>query len=168
MTQPIIFQWDGEVMKPLTRFHNICNAEFTIGEMYRMETIEERSIVSHRHYFAALHSLWLNMPERASHQFPSEEHLRKHCLIMTGFRDERSFVASSKAEALRLAAFIRPVDEYAVVSVHEATVLVWTAQSQSMKAMGKKRFQDSKQAVLDFAADLVGVTVEASQQNVAA
>jgi hypothetical protein len=37
-----------------------------------------------------------------------------------------------------------------------------------MKAMGKKRFQDSKQAVLDFAADLVGVTVEASQQNVAA
>lgn len=166
MSAPIVFQWDGEAMKPLPRFHNVCNAEFTIGELYRMEAIEERSVVSHRHYFAALHDLWLNVPERISMQFPSDEHLRKHCLVMTGFRDERSFVAASKAEALRLAAFIRPVDEYAIVSVHEATVLVWTAQSQSMKAMGKARFQQSKQAVLDYAADMVGVTAAAA--NVAA
>ena len=144
-------------MEPLSRFHNVCNDAFTVGEVYRMEVIEERSIVSHRHYFATLHDLWMNLPETAAISFPSDEHFRKHCLIMTGFRDERSFVAASKAEALRLAAFVKPLDEYAIVSVHEATVLVWTAQSQSARAMGKVKFQQSKQAVLDYASELVGV-----------
>ena len=57
-------------------------------------------------------------------------------------------MAASRAEALRLAAFIRPMDEYAVVSASEAVVTVWTAQSQSLRAMGKERFKASKDAVL--------------------
>ena len=32
-----------------------------------------------------------------------------------------------------------------------------TAQSQSFRAMGKQRFQESKQAVLDILAELIGV-----------
>ena len=39
--------------------------------------------------------------------------------------------------------------EYAVVTVREAVVRVYTAQSQSVKAMGAKAFQDSKTKVLD-------------------
>lgn len=61
-------------------------------------------------------------------------------------------VASSKAEALRLAAFIKPMDGYVEVSVRESVVIVFTAESQSMKSMGKERFQASKTAVLELLA----------------
>ena len=67
------------------------------------------------------------------------------------------FVASSKAEATRLAAFLRPIDDYAVVSVDHCVVTVWTAQSQSMKAMGKEAFQESKTKVLDYVGSLLGI-----------
>jgi hypothetical protein len=62
---------------------------------------------------------------------------------------------------VRLAAFIRPTDEYAIVDVKESVVTVWTAQSQSMKAMGKEAFGKSKVAVLEFAAGMIGTTPEA-------
>lgn len=156
MTAPIFFRWSGEAMEPLPRFHNICNAEFTVGEVYRLQVEEERSQVSHNHYFATLHEKWLSLPETLVVQFASDEHLRKHALIMCGYRDERSFVCSSKAEALRLAAFLKPVDEYAVISVAECAVIMWTAKSQSRKAMGGKLFQKSKQDVLDFVDALLG------------
>jgi hypothetical protein len=156
MTAPILFRWSGETMEPLPRFHNICNAEFTVGEVYRMQVEEERSQVSHNHYFAELHEKWLSLPENTVLQFASDEHLRKHALIMTGYRDERSFVCASKAEALRLAAFLKPVDEYAVISVAECAVIMWTAKSQSRKAMGGKVFQKSKQDVFDFVDALLG------------
>jgi hypothetical protein len=50
------------------------------------------------------------------------------------------------------------MDDFAVVIVREAVVLVWTAKSQSVKAMGAKDFQQSKSDVLDFLADLIGVS----------
>jgi hypothetical protein len=59
-----------------------------------------------------------------------------------------------------LAAFVRPTDDFAIVTATGATVTVWTAKSQSVKAMGGKDFQVSKQAVLDVIADLIGVSPE--------
>ena len=70
----------------------------------------------------------------------------------------RSIVASSKAEALRVAAFIRPVDEFAVVTVIEAVVTIYTAKSQNMRAMGKKGFRASADAVLDFVSAMIGTS----------
>lgn len=145
-------------MQPLPRFHNVVNQEFTVGEVYRMEVIAERSINSHRHYFAALHEIWLNLPDDEAVKFATAEHLRKHCLIMTGYRDERKFAASSPAEARKIAAFIKPRDEYAIVSVAGNVVIEWTAKSQSMKAMGGPTFQKSKSDVLDFASAMIGVS----------
>lgn len=154
---PILYTWNGEAMVPLARFHNRVNADFTVGEVYRMTAAEERSLVSHRHYFAQLHEIWMNLPDELAAQFPSSEHLRKHCLCMTGFRNERKLVASSVAEARKIAAWIRPRDEYAIVSTAENVVVEWTAQSQSTKAMGKARFQESKTKVLDFASEMIGL-----------
>jgi hypothetical protein len=74
-----------------------------------------------------------------------------------GRRYERTIVCASKAEAQRVAAFIKPMDEYAVVLAQEATVTVYTAKSQSMRAMGKEAFQASKDAVLGVLADMIGV-----------
>lgn len=162
---PILYRWDGEAMVPLARFHNTANANFVVGEHYRMEAIEERSRVSHNHFFACVHDAWLNLPDKIATDFPTEEALRKHALIMTGFREERKFVASSPIEARKIAAFIKPRDEYAIISVNGNIVIEWTAKSQSIKAMGKAAFQDSKDKVLGFVADLIGVAPETLAAN---
>lgn len=159
MSAPLVFQWNGEGMVPLKRFHNIANAEFVVGEFYRCEVVEERSLISHRHFFASVHEYWLNLPEHLAHQFPTDEHLRKFALIKSGYADQRQIVCASKAEAQRLRAFVAPMDSYAVVTAQEAVVTVWTAQSQAMKAMGRKLFQKSKDDVLGFCEALVGARI---------
>lgn len=154
-TPALVFEWNGEAMVPLRRFHNLANAEFTVGERYRMDVQEQRSLISHNHYFATLQQIWESLPERYGDRIPSVEHMRKWALIRTGYRDERSIVCASKAEAARVAAFVKPMDDFALVVAHEAAVIVWTAKSQSMRAMGAKEFQASKQAVLDYCNALI-------------
>ena len=156
---PIPFVWSEaeKAFRPLPRFHNVASASYGDGEVVMLAPIEERSAKNHNHYFACIHQAWLNLPEDLAERLPTEEHLRKHALIKTGFADHRQFVCSSKAEAVRFAAFLRPLDEYAIVTVSEAVVTVYTAQSQSMRAMGKERFQDSKDRVLSFLAGLIQV-----------
>jgi len=151
-----MFQWDGEAMRPMRS--RLADREYVVGEKYRLGVIEDRSANSHSHYFAALHEAWTNLPDDQAERFPTVEHLRKYALIQSGFRDERSIACASKAEALRVAAFIKPMDEYAVVIVREAVVLVYTAKSQSMKAMGKAAFQESKSKVLEIVSIMIGVT----------
>ena len=151
----IAFEWDGIAMVPQPRFQQRCDDDFVVGELYRLEVKEARSIASHNQYFAAIQEYWLNLPEIFGDRFPTADHLRKFALIKCGYYDERSIVASSRAEALRLSAFVKPMDDFAVVTVNEAMVQVFTAKSQKMKAMGKKTFQQSKSDVLDFLEGLV-------------
>lgn len=156
---PMTFRWDGEAMVPMPRFHNMANARFVVGETYTLVEHQERSDISHRHYFASVKKAWDNLPEIYADQpwAQSPEHLRKFCLIRAGYSDSHTLVCSSKAEAQRVARFMRPIDEYAVVTVQEATVTRFTAQSQSYRAMGKDEFQRSKELVLDQLAHLIGV-----------
>lgn len=162
---PIIYTWNGEAMEPLPRFHNLVNAEFVVGERYRLSEDNERSRATHNHFFAAVQDAWETLPEHMAERFATSKHLRKWALIKCGYRDERSIVCASKAEAQRLAAFIKPMDEFAVVVVTEAMVTVCTAKSQSRKAMGGKDFQDSKQAVLDYLDGLIGTERGALAKN---
>lgn len=156
MNAALPFRWTGEVMEPLRSFAKRCDAEFTVGEVYNLEAIEERSAASHRHYFASVNEAWQNLPENLVEQFQTSEHLRKWCLIRAGYAEHRNIVAASKAEAQRIAAFVKPMDSYAVVTVRDSVVTVYTAESQSMKAMGKQRFQESKDAVLSLLAAMIG------------
>lgn len=158
--RPVIFEWNGDAMVPLQRFASLCDRQFAVHERYTLVPHEERSSASHRHFFAALFDCWLNLPEDQAQRWPSVEHFRKWLLIQAGYADERSIACPSKAAALKVAAFVKPMDEYAVVAVSESVVKVFTAQSQSTRAMGPKVFQESKQKVLDIAADLVGVKPE--------
>lgn len=162
---PLTFTWDGEAMYPLPRLAKIADERFVIGERYTLDEVHERSSASHRQYFAAIRESWLNLPEHIADRFATPEHLRKWCLVKCGYHDERSIVCSSKAEAQRLAAFIRPMDDFAVVAVSEAVVSAYTAKSQSYRAMGKKEFQASKQAVLDYLDSLLGVDPGETQRN---
>jgi hypothetical protein len=154
---PITYQWNGEAMVPMRRFQKACDQQFVIGEFYRLEPIEERSAQSHRHYFACINDAWLNLRDEMAGRFITPEHLRKYALVKAGYCDERTIVCSSKAEAHRLAAFIKPMDEFAVVLVFDATVRVYTAKSQSLRAMGKKDFQESKDKVLEIVSEMIGV-----------
>ena len=157
------FRWDGEVMIP--RVPGVAQRQYEVGETYRLEVREERSTNSHNHFFASINEGWLNLPEHVAERFPTPDHLRKYLLIRTGYRDERTIVATSKAEAQRIAAFIRPMDEFAVVTVREATVAVYTAKSQSVRAMGAREFAASKTAVLDALAAMIGVERKALEAN---
>lgn len=163
----MLFEWDGEAMVPRPGFAKRCDEMYTVGEIYRMEVREERSFISHRHFFASVHEAWLNLPEDLSERFATPDHLRKYALIKAGFRDERSFACGSKAEAVKLAAFLQPFDDYAVVVVRESTVISYTAKSQSMKAMGKADFQRSKDAVLAVCAEMIGVQPQALESRAA-
>jgi hypothetical protein len=156
---PLWFEWNGEVMVPVSR--RPAQQQFEVRHRYRLEHREERSSASHQHYFACIAAAWESLPPDAADRFATPEHLRKWALIKAGYRDERSFICASKAEAQRLAVFIRPMDDFAVVSVAGTGVVVLTAKSQSMKAMGKADFQASKDAVLDIIAQFLGVPTEA-------
>ena len=158
MNAPIIFRWDGDAMVPVNRrFAKACDERFVVGAEYPLEAYEHRSSASHRHYFAAIYEAWSSLPEGMGDRFPNPEHLRKFALIRCGYRDERTIVAASKAEALRLAAFIRPMDDFAIVTTDGATVTVWTAKSQNLRSMDKATFYKSKEAVLCYLGSLLSV-----------
>lgn len=155
---PIIFDWQGDAMTPASPFMaRLADKHFVIGETYQLVEDHARSHKTHGHFFAAINDAWKTLPETMADEYPTVEHLRKKALIRKGYCDERTIVCSSKAEAQRIAAFIKPMDHYAIVTVSEATVRVYTAQSQSKRAMGAKLFQQSKQDVLDFIDALLGV-----------
>lgn len=139
-----------------------------VGEVYRLVEHHDRSMNSHRHYFAVIAEAHKNLPDEMLEQYPNSEALRKKALIWKGYRDERTLVASSKAEAERMAAFIKPMDDLAVVTVRDCVIRVWTAKSRSVRAMGNRDFQHSKNDVLDFVADLVGVDPDQLSSNAGA
>lgn len=165
---PILCAWTGEAFSPSGHtWAKRADERFVVGQQYLVEAQEPRSLQSHNHYFAALTDAWQNLPEHLADNFPSADHLRRWALIKAGYRDERSIVCASKAEAKRLVAFIKPIDDYAVVVAHEAVVVVLTAKSQSMKAMGKRDFQASKEAVLQIISGMIGSTMVRLEQNAA-
>jgi len=168
MSAPLYYSWDGDSFRPLLRFAARARKEFVIGEKYPLVIHEERSDASHKQYFAAIHEGWKNLPESVAHRWPSSEHLRKWCLVRAGFADEQHTVCTSDEQATEIAAFVRPLDGYAVITVRGPIVTVYRAKSQSRRSMNKADFQASKQAVLDLISDLVGVDAETLSANAGA
>ena len=157
--------WTGTAFEPRPGFLKRLNETFGAGEVVTLAPVEDRSAASHRHYFAAINEAWQNLPESLADRFPTAEHLRKWALIKAGYRDERTHVCASRAEAVRLKAFIRPIDDYAVVVCKDAVVTVWTAKSQNTRAMPKGEFQASKDAVLQVLAELIDVAPAALEKR---
>lgn len=153
------YEGDGQFRVMSNYWAGRADKDYVVGEVYKMAPAHDRSQATHNHYFALIAEAWGTLPDRALEEFPTAEHLRKKMLVRCGYADERSIVCASKAEAQRVAAFIKPMDEYAVVTVREAVVRVYTPQSQSKKAMGAKAFQESKSKVLDAISDLLGADI---------
>lgn len=153
----IVYTWNGEAMVPLQRFHNLANAEFVVGERYRCEVQEDRSWVSHRHQFAWLHDAWLSLPEHIATRFRNEDQLRKHGLIAFGFCDSTTVVCASKAEAERWYGHLRKREPDTVIEIKGCVLIQYTAHSQARNAMDRATFQRSKDAVLEYVANLLDV-----------
>lgn len=163
---PLNFNWDGDFMIPLSPAR--ADRQYVVGEVYRLAPHEERSHRSHAHYFASVTEVWRNLPEHMTDRFPTADHLRKWALIRTGHCNSESIVLPTKKAAQEVAAFTRRREEFAVVTVVDFTVTVYTAMSQSYRAMGKKRFQQSKDDVLDLLSTVIGVETAQLQANTGA
>lgn len=139
-----------------------CEDAFGAGEVVTLSVVENgHSLPSHRHYFATINEGWRNLPESAAFEpwAHSAETLRKHALIMTGWKNEPEiFALASRADAERFAARVRARwGDYALTAIRDNSVTVLTARSQSMKAMGRKDFERSKADVLSWIAGQIGV-----------
>lgn len=155
--KPVRFQWtDDGVMKPHPRAEMLCDRQFTVGEWYVLVVHEERSEESHRHYFACIREAWQNLPPPLDTRWPSPEHLRKWALVQAGYCNEQAIALHSHKDALEVAALSRRLDHYAVIKVNGDVCRIWTAHSQSRRAMNKQRFQESKEAVLRIISEIIG------------
>jgi len=165
-TPPMRWQWDGEHLIPKTP--RLADRYLVIGQEYRLVEEHERSMASHRHYFACINEAFKNLPEDLQEKYHSEEGMRKDALIRCGFFTQNDVVCESKAEAQRVATLARRLSEYAVITIRGNVVSIYEAKSQSVRAMPPKEFAESKQAVLDYLAGLVGVTTAELEKNAGA
>lgn len=150
--------------------HALADREYTIGQVYQMEEWQQRSPQSHAHEFAWLADAWRNFPETLADQYPSPEHLRKAALIQAGFYNETIIDVGDRAGALRVAAYAQAEDEFAHVVTRGKYVVIRKAKSQKMRgrgAMDRKAFQDSKTAVMEIVANLIGVSPDQLKQEAA-
>lgn len=146
---PLMLRYDGDgAFSPLSGYWmRKGDADYVVGQVYKMAEADERSGESHRHYFAQIKELWQTLPDDLLPEYPSPEHLRKKMLIKAGYADEKKVVFESERDARIAAAVIEPMDAFGIVAVSGLVVQVWTAKSQSYNAMGKEDFQASKDAV---------------------
>lgn len=158
--RPVFMKWKKAegVFVPHPSFKHYCDREFIDGEVYPMATIEERTMKTHNHYFAAVQEGFDNLSEENAKNFPTSEHLRKWCLVQCGYCTETVYVLANEKEAQNAALDLRKRDGYAVMSRRGNVLKVWDAESQSMAAMKKERFQQSKSDVLDLIASMSRTT----------
>lgn len=157
---PVRLRYEGEgEFKPASPYWaRRGDLIFTIGAVYELSEVQERSLISHAHYFSAVNEAWKNLPDEMFDKFPSAEKLRKFALIQCGYHDSHSLVCRSHAEALKVAKFMGPIDEFSAVVVNAATVTRMTAKSQNYRSMDRKTFQESKDKVLGYLANMIGTS----------
>lgn len=156
---PIEAIWNGEHFAPISPYWvRRADKQFARGEVLRLIDEPERSNRSHNHFFASVQNAFDSLPPLWAERFNSPDALRKYCLIKAGFCFSDSITCPSHADALRVAAFVRGADEFALVDVKKSVVTRYTAKSQSYKAMGRDEFKASKEGVLRVLAETLEVT----------
>lgn len=140
------------------------------GEFCILEIHESRSFKSHKHQFAWVKTAWLNLPEEAQGVpwCATPETLRKYALIRCGYANGYTIDCATPESAKSMrAALLRAevkAEGWAIGQISGSVLTIWTAKSQSVKEMGAKDFQESKTAILNFIANLIGTTPEELQR----
>lgn len=155
------------------RWHNgalrlLTNAapDLDDGETVFVSIERGRSMNSHRHQFAWVKDAWSSLPEGMQEQPWAEtpETLRKHALIACGYHQTYTLDCGANATARRVKEALISAEAgkhgYAIGQVRGPVVTIWTPESQSARAMGGQRFQESKSAIMDWIAAKIGVSAE--------
>lgn len=156
--------WDGKAFAPVgIPAQQWCRETLDENENVAVDVSRVRSKQSHNHQFAEIIGLWTTLPE-TMHDLPyakSADALRKHALIACGYCDTEVIAADDTEAAWKIAAMSKRWTEaaygYSVVDVTGSVVTVYTPHSQSYRAMGKKTFQESKDAVLQWISHKMGI-----------
>ena len=160
-------RWDGSTLTP-TGYYGLATAREAMhpGDVVIVDVDHPRSAATHKHQFAEIATAWRHLPEsvQMNEWAASPETLRKHALIVTGYRNTYQIDCGANATAERVKKALKDAEAgkhgYAIAQARGPVVIVWTPESQSMRAMGGKRFQESKTAVLNWIAQQIGVTPE--------
>lgn len=164
MTIPMRYTGDGE-------FHaigrKVCEG-LEVGKVYPFDIANMESEKSRDHFFASIKEIWATLPDHIMRAYPSPDHLRKQCLIRTGYCTMQVFKCDTENDALKAVQFIKSIDKFVACSIEKKVdglgeIYVLTAlhaETQKRNSMGGKRFQESKQAVLDYLAEMLGCTAD--------
>lgn len=136
------------------------------GEIVMVSVERGRSDRSHRHQFAWVADAWRSLSEADAMQPWAEtpETLRKHALIACGYHQTYTLDCGANATAQRIKAALVAAEfkahGYAIGQARGPVLTIWTPESQSVRSMGGRRFQDSKEAIMDWIAARLGVSAE--------
>lgn len=170
MLRPLPFIWSDGAMHPDARFRQLAVRQFKDGERYVLEPHDEVSHAERGHYFASVNDAWKNLSDAATARYPTPNHLRRWALIKAGWRKENFTVCDSENRATQLAAFVRNLDDAAVVVVEKNVVRTYVARTQKVGSpdqgyMTKEEFRRSKQDVLDILSGTIGVSRKALEKE---
>lgn len=163
--RPVGCIWDGQHFIPLPRFKRLCDQQFEVFEEYALIPSEERSMSSHRGYFAQLNEAFKNLAEEYANGYPSSEHLRSAALIECGYCTETDYVMDSPKDARQLGVALRRMSPLSIIRIRGNVVKHFEAESQSVAAMRKERFEASKRAVLEIVASMARTTPAELKKN---
>lgn len=163
--RPVACVWNGEHFIPLPRFKRLCDSQFEVNEEYALIPSEDRSMSSHRGYFAQLKEAWNNLAEEYANGYPTPEHLRSAALIETGYCTESNFVMDNPKEARALGIALRRMSPLAIIRISGNVVKHFEAESQSCAAMKKEKFEQSKRDVLQHVAAMARTTPAELKKN---
>lgn len=155
-------RFQGGVLRLLTN----TRPDLDEGEVVLVTIERGRSQATHRHQFAWIKDAWATLPENLAAMPWAEtpETMRKHALIATGYHQTYTIDCGAMATARRVKSALVAAEAgkhgYAIGRVVGPVATIWTPESQSLRAMGGKRFQESKTAILDWIATQIGVAPE--------
>lgn len=160
--------WTGQSFIPDGNYaHAMACDRLGEGQVVNLDLDPDRTGKSHRHQFAFVRTAWMNLPESmvGAPFAATSETLRKHALIMTGYCNTEMMACGTGNRAERMAAMMSRIatnlNGYAITHVSGPIAYCHTAHSQSMKAMGGAVFNQSKQDILEYLADMIEVTPKA-------
>ncbi len=157
--------WAGGSFQPDTPSRAACQS-LKDGERVVLDIIRTRSGRSHRHAFAELDAAWATLPEhlQSAPWAANSEVFRKHLLIVCGYSNARVVTTASPVEARHIASVLSQLATeahgYSICDVRGGVITLWVPISMNYRSMDKDTFQAAKNALLDAAADLLGVTPE--------
>ncbi len=152
-------------MRPIRWHAKRAGELYTVGHRYTLEEWDEPTEKSRKHYYACVRKGYENLPERPAEYFTSPSHLRKYALIRTGFHHHSQHVFDSHKDAKVMAIVAKRIDAYCITKVTGPVVDIFTAKSQRGSAMKRHEFYESKQTVLEWIAELIGITVSELTTN---